>query len=260
MGRLYYLYGIIQENLEISESMGIDGRNPLFLVEDESLQAVVSYVENGEFSAEVLSQKAEDLFWLQEKATRHMEIIRLLHERSTVIIPVKFCTVFTGEEGILNMLKEKRFEYLSLMKKLQGLDEYGVKVYINERSFLPHELEEIRSDMERLVAGAGKGKAYMIKKNMESTLQSRKEELVVIYRERIWKVLLGLNFTGKMNKTLSGELTGKKERMILNGVFLVPRVEGLEFMNRADSSLKEQLVPGLTIEWSGPWPPYNFCS
>jgi len=258
MERTYYLYGIISSQLE-EEILGVDGSNPLFSIEDDPLKAVVSQVETSEFGEEVLNEKIKDLSWLTEKASLHMEIIKMLHSRAA-IIPVKFCTLFTNEDNIVDMLKTRRMEYLSLLNDINGKDEYGVKIYVDENTFLPPELEEARLDIERLIEGAGKGKAFLLKKNLAGKLDVKKEEVLAIYKDKLWRTLLEVNSTGKMNKNVHSEISGKKERMVLNSAFLVAKDEGAEFFKKVDSTLRELLVPGLLMEMSGPWPPYNFCT
>lgn len=259
MDKTIYLYGIMQDELQVGEMVGIDGHNPLFLIGDDSLQAVVSYVDNTEYSEEALAQKTEDLNWLLEKAALHMEIIKKLHSQAT-IIPIKFCTLYLNEKGILETLEKYRLDYQNLLNQLKGMDEYGIKIYVQESDFAPPELEEARLELERLITGAGKGKAFLLKKNHATKIAEKKEELLGVYKEKIWQTLLGLNSSGKVNKNVSSELTGKKERMVLNSAFLVAKAEGMDFIDKANLALQEYSIPGIEMEVSGPWPPYNFCT
>ena len=59
-------------------------------------------------------------------------------------------------------------------------------------------------------------------------------------------------------KSLDGEMTGKAERMVFNAAFLVHADKLDAFKNTLDDSAGELETKGLRLEYSGPWPPFNF--
>jgi len=61
-------------------------------------------------------------------------------------------------------------------------------------------------------------------------------------------------------KNLERELTGRKEPMVLNIAYLILD-EKVEDFKRAVEDLNQNIqTKGFSLEYSGPWPAYNFTS
>jgi len=60
------------------------------------------------------------------------------------------------------------------------------------------------------------------------------------------------------NKVLEKELTGINMPMVLNAAYLITGEKIEEFINEAGHIKKEIQAKGLCLEYSGPWPVYNF--
>jgi hypothetical protein len=55
-------------------------------------------------------------------------------------------------------------------------------------------------------------------------------------------------------------LSGRREEMLLNGAYLVPRAEEEGFAAFVSGLAREPEADGLTLELTGPWPPYHFAT
>jgi hypothetical protein len=64
----------------------------------------------------------------------------------------------------------------------------------------------------------------------------------------------------KSLKLLAKEITGAKDRMILNCAFLVDSSDKDKFIGYFQQVKEKYKASGFYIECSGPWPPYDFCS
>jgi hypothetical protein len=53
-------------------------------------------------------------------------------------------------------------------------------------------------------------------------------------------------------------LSGRDAEMVLNGAYLVPRGEARDFAALVDALGRRH--EGLTLELTGPWPPYHFVA
>jgi hypothetical protein len=60
-------------------------------------------------------------------------------------------------------------------------------------------------------------------------------------------------------KLLDREMTGKAERMVFNAAFLVHSGKLDAFKKSVDGAAGELQEKGLHLEYSGPWPPFNFA-
>jgi len=59
---------------------------------------------------------------------------------------------------------------------------------------------------------------------------------------------------------LDKELTGRREPMVLNSAYLIPREKIENFKKEAEGLNQEIQAKGFYLEYSGPWPVYNFTS
>ncbi len=60
------------------------------------------------------------------------------------------------------------------------------------------------------------------------------------------------------NKILGKELTGRQEPMVLNVAYLIPEEKIKDFKKEAQRLNQEIQANGFSLEYSGPWPAYNF--
>ena len=60
-------------------------------------------------------------------------------------------------------------------------------------------------------------------------------------------------------KNLDRALTGKSEPMVLNAAYLIPEESASDFKTEAEKVNKKILEKGFYLEYSGPWPAYNFA-
>jgi hypothetical protein len=62
------------------------------------------------------------------------------------------------------------------------------------------------------------------------------------------------------NKLLARELTGKREPMVLNSAYLVSEEKIESFKQEIEELKKQVYAKGFSLEYSGPWPTFNFTS
>jgi len=69
-----------------------------------------------------------------------------------------------------------------------------------------------------------------------------------------------LSCEARINKLLPKQVTEREDDMILNSAFLVGKDEVGDFINIVDTLKVHYENKGVSIDCTGPWPPYNFCS
>jgi len=62
------------------------------------------------------------------------------------------------------------------------------------------------------------------------------------------------------NKILEKELTGRREPMVLNTAYLISEEKIEVFKKEVEDLNQEMQAKGFCLEYSGPWPAYNFTS
>ena len=234
-----YLYGVsarAEKNAPKVASAGIDGVHPVDAVACGEFRCWVSAVDHAAFGRE-LESNMENLDWLALHSVRHQQVVGELAQQ-TAIIPARFGTIFSGPEALRKDVAGRNAALKRVFKKIEGSDEWGVKVYAEQKSTAVAEAEG-RSGSEYL-----KQKAARLKKRPDET--ALKE-----FADELGKVAADSAPTGKMSSGQPG--------LVWQATFLVPRTrrkqwEGVlqEFVQRWSGSRR--------IEVNGPWPAYSFVS
>lgn len=259
-----YLYGIYpflakRKRLSIK---GIDGAGKINFLRCKDIEAVFSEVKLEEFSSEEIRRKAiEDLEWIKNKAVAHEKVIEAVMMGFNVsIIPMKFGTIFKTRENLPTSLRKNYTKFKELLEKLRNKEEWALKVYA-DAAILASAIKNSSPIFQKKTKEANSlpsGKDYFLEKDIEETAFSEAKKTLSNYPALFLKALEPLAEEVKENKVLDKILTQKNEPMIFNGAFLIKKEKNRKFLQKTqklDGQFKEK---GLTLEVSGPWPPYNF--
>jgi hypothetical protein len=274
--------GDIGEEIDVK---GIDGQNPVFSLSyipplgggNQGLSAIVSRVPLAEFNEAEITQKAAsgDLSWFEDKSRHHELVIRSVMEKNTVI-PMKFCTIYTSEENVLQFLEEHKNELREHLDYFAGKSEWGVKVYCNlgrlaeeknkRQSNSPREIRNIMQSNHILnpisrgeeMKPKSPGVAYFAKRKRDIVMEKELRQLMHDMSQEIYDRLAKFAVESRQNELLDSKATGKGEPMILNAAYSIKQ-SGLEAFNNELAKIQEEQNPfGYELVVSGPWPPYNF--
>ena len=233
----------------------------VYTVHFKGSYAVVSRVSPDEFSEANLKAKLADMQWLERKAVQHDNVIKAIM-RETTVIPFKFATIFQSDKNVEKLLKEHASQFAKMLSRLDAREEWGMKIYCDSdklKAVLEKEDEKIK-EIDRDIISASNGKAYLLKKKKEELIDVILTDRISEYTQDFFDRLNGRSVAGKINKLLPREVTQKKEQMVLNTSFLIDKKR----INECDTlvaSLKNKYEQiGFEFAWTGPWPPYNFCS
>jgi len=252
-----YLYCVRRTNPASIKAVKTIGGGEVCAYSFEELEAVVSEVDLEKFNSEEIQKKAqEDLKWIKEKAQVHEHVIERAMEVGGQIIPVipmRFGTIFKTKESLEEMISKHQAKFKASLEKLEGKQEWGVKVYLNEEVFTKH-LQGGRMDSLEVKTGAD----FFAKKKMEKIIkEARGEKLQEIIGE-IFTNLRNFSVEANQGKNLDKAITGREEPMVLNANFLVKEERVGEFQKEVGELKTKYGDLGLIIQESGPWPPCNF--
>lgn len=257
-GELVYLYCITKRKPCCGSST--EKRVRIYPVYFQGVYAIVSRVSSDEFSQENLKKKLADMNWLEEKVRQHEKIIEEIM-REVTVLPFKFGTVFQREENVEKLLREKNTEFKMTIAALDGKEEWGLKIYRGSERFketLKKEDKRIE-ELEKEIISASKGRAYFLKKKKEELIKKIADEKISEYTQDCFDRLKRQGVDAKINKLLPEGVTQKKEKMVLNSAFLVQKNRIKSFKNILSFLKGKYSQKGLELDWSGPWPAYNFC-
>jgi len=244
----------------------MSGDEQIQIIPYMELEAITSEVSIEEFSSAEIQKKAEeDLEWIRGKAQIHEEVIEKAMKPgiSTVVpvIPMQFGVIFRTREKLKETLYENLEKFRESLKFLAGREEWGVKVYMDEKvfeEFLEKENEELLVHKKEAEA-LPKGLAFFAKKKAAYKIEEIKErELTKLIRE-INESLASSAVSLKKAKILEKDFTLLSNDMIMNGFYLIDETQQTGFREKTEEFRRRLNPIGIEIEITGPWPSYHFA-
>jgi hypothetical protein len=244
-----WVYAVIRgERAEdrVSGLRGVSGE-PVHVVAAEELAAVVGPVRLVEFGHDALRRNLEDLDWVAQKARAHDAVITAV-ARFGPVIPVRMATVYLDDGRVRRLLENRREDFETTLCRLSGRDELGVKVFAN-----PKALQDGQQDDN----GPRTGTAYLMRRRRELVSREEAYRDAALEADRIHATLMRYAVDGKRRPPSDRSLSGKDEVTVLNGTYLVDS-DAVELFRETVAALSIS-TGRLSLEMTGPWPPYSFA-
>ena len=256
--KIIYLYCVAEKEPDLSEAKKLS--KDIYSIQICSFFAVLGLVAEKDFGDSFLHDNIQNLEWLTKFATKHEKIIEAVMLKGANVIPFKFATLFYNQNNLESSLTQQKMSLTENFRKLIDKEEWGLKVFCNTDCLLK-EITKTNKKLEQFdneINNSKPGKAYILNKKRQELLKEILNQEINNKKIYYFNKLKDLSVENKVNKNQPKELSGKKEEMILNAVFLVPKSKITEFI---DQILNYKAKNGSFIfEYSGPWPPYNFVS
>lgn len=256
MTGLRYVYAICRpfsSPLQVQLS-GVAGVPPKQLAHG-SLVAVVSSVPVEDFTEEALRAHLEDLDWLSVTARAHQSVIDALTVVTTPL-PLRLATVFRDDSGVRAMMQEREEQFLSILDRLEGRVEWGVKVFVEnsetESQEAPRAPDAKTAEPEKPLTGRDYLRQRRKQRQTRDDLWERAED----FARRLHTTLSERAEDHRIHAPQNAALSGASGRNVLNAAYLVPREESEAFVELVDATKDD--VPGLRVELTGPWAAYSF--
>ncbi|MEU4893893.1 GvpL/GvpF family gas vesicle protein [Streptomyces sp. NPDC044780] len=247
-----WLYAVTAAPVGGAPPHGLTGvaDEPVRLVERAGLAAVVGSVPLADFDEDALRDHLEDLEWLERTARAHHRVINGA-ARLGQVIPLRFATLYHDDDRVRAMLQERREDFTATLRRVTGRTEWGVKAYVDPASFLPDPDEDESG-------GDSPGTAYLMRRRAQRQDQETAHLRATERAEEIHASLAALAVATAAHPPQDAALAAYEGWMVLNNSYLVPDDRTEEFTD-AVTALKER-HPTVTLELSGPWPPYSFTA
>ena len=241
--------------------LGIDSERPLELVRHNGVVAVAAEVPLAEYCRPEWEGREQELRWLLPRLQQHRQVIDRLRAQRPVL-PVRFGTIFRSRDRIQQILADRCREIRRQLKRFEGKEEWGVKVYVRPAMVQKkaRRINPILAKVQKQLKEVSPGRAYFHQKKLEAT---RREAYRTVEKNLARQIGERLQHDEKpcLSKRLfEKELTGRPEPMLLNSVFLVDTDKVANFRADVDRISQRFASWGCIFEVSGPWPPYSFCS
>ncbi len=258
MDPLYYLYAFTWAGYPPGPSgPGVDPRFPVELVPCGRLAALASRVGLDQFDLAKLQRESTDVNWLSQIAVRHNQIIAEAAERSSVL-PLRLGILFRSRTSLQAKVTRCESAVADFLRSLEDRQEWSAKVYLDRH--LPEEALGLPGAVPSFPAsGGGAGVQYLTRR------RSRQQEQRILKLNRQREILaVETSLAGCADRycrvrPLAASLTGRRQEMVWNAVFLLPRSSTAPWLAMAEERRRAVAPGGLLLEVSGPWPPYHFC-
>lgn len=219
------------------------------------LVAVISQVILSDFS----DSNLQDLNWLGPRARTHESVVQEVMQLSPVL-PVKFGTIYRSNSGLADFINHNGAVILQALHQVHGKAEWSVKAYIDEarvRVFVTETNPEIQQLTARL--SVSPGLRYMQQKQVDLRVETALGGWASEVAGKIEEILAPNAVGISTLKLHSSAMSGRPERMIYIGGFLLDNSNIDSFENCIQQFQSRYESSGLILELRGPWPPYHFC-
>lgn len=242
-----YVYAVGRDldddDLDGLAGAGVGGGDPR-LVDGTGLAAVVSDVPRAEFESRALDDRLTDLDWLAATARAHHHVVDTLGRHRT-LAPVSLATVYFDDERVRELLTTNGPTFTAVLDRLHGRAEWGVKVSIRAGERDDRPAERPRSGTEYL-----RGRRRALRDGDRAVTRAEADA------EEVDATLRSLAVDARRHRPQERALTGRPERMVLNGAYLVDAAAA-DALTAAVAAWDEH--PRVRVELTGPWVPYSFA-
>lgn len=214
------------------------------------LAAVASDVPAAEFGPEALPTRLTDAAWARDRVLAHEAVVTGLLSAATVL-PMKFCTLFSGEAALFAALDDHEERLLAAVERCRAAREWGVKVF-----FEPEPKEPADAAPVSLSAGAG---AAFFRRKQDARAKSQADEArMADCVADVHEALARRAREAVLNPPQPPAIHRRRGRMVLNGAYLVGTDEEAGWRAAVEDMSARCAQAGLACELTGPWGPYNF--
>ncbi|MGM0875352.1 MAG: GvpL/GvpF family gas vesicle protein [Bacillota bacterium] len=258
-----YVYALVptkeKEKFPVLKDLGIDEKHSILLKEFDQITAVVCNLNENDFSKDSIEQQAHDPSWIKVKATHHHDVISSLHNRCTVL-PLKFCTIYSNEKSLKDDLNQKQENICRLHSHFKNRDGWNVKIYCDKEKVTNYvdENNTLIKEAKQKIGNMSPGKQFLMKKRFDLQLTQSVNEEIETLTNKLHEKLVNSSDQYTPKKIWSKQVTGKKEDMVWNGVYLINGDAIEKFKLDVLQIQKEYEELGFLLECTGPWPPYDF--
>ncbi len=258
-GEAWYVYCVLFPGPDLPDVGGIDGSALPAPIAEGQLAALASRVDLATFGQAALQKKLEDLAWLDEKVRCHEAVVEVAMRRGPVL-PMKFCTIFSGPDAIRRVLREHATPLREGLDHVKDSEEWGVKGFSHRARLRQTALDndpELR-EMTGYLARQAPGRAFFLRRRMDDRIEQRRVEREAELIRAATGTLRDRASAMVTNPPAWRQRSGQDEAVVLNLACLVAKPEVDRFLAAIGAWNEAHAGDGLRLAASGPWPPYNF--
>jgi hypothetical protein len=241
-----YVYAVVPDRPSAPDTAGIEDR-PVEVLPRGPFAAVVSRVDPSDWTGDAGDEHMQDLAWVGPRAYRHEQVVEAVMQGGDPVYPARFGTLFTTPERLAAALEAHEDALRSFFGRVEGAAEWAVKGLLDRDAAAAAETE----------AGAAEsGTAYLQRRKQEQEARASVDAWVEEVAEQLFDPLAAHAADARV-LPVPGD-AGRDQEVVFNWAFLVPDAQVEPFRAEAEREREEHASRGLSLDLTGPWPPYNF--
>ena len=249
---MLYLYCITRAKpLPLLPVVGVAAAEPPFAITADGLAAIVSQVEDGEYSGEQAERRMAELAWMTPRAKSHEAVVEAVMRQSAVV-PAAIASLLTDENEAKAYLAENVEKLDTLLDYYRQREEWVVRLLFDRQAGRAGG----SSNGLRLVIPIGQARPLPL----PAALQGNEREQQVISASHAICHALRMSSSGFATRQLSFQTPGADPILVVgNWAFLVDYRRADEFkaaVSRLDAEYRDM---GFQVRLSGPWAPTSFA-
>lgn len=233
---------------------------PLVPLVHGGLVAVTCEVPLAEWAGPGAEERLGDIAWLGPRALQHESVIESVMAHGPVL-PLRFGSLFSSAAALqawLEAAAPRICEFLS--GDAAACEEWAIKGWLHPEQAAAARLA---ADPRFQALPAAPGARYL----REQKLRQEIERSVRAWARGVGEELVGglheLGVAARPLRVLGGQAGkqggGRPEEAVFHFALWVPRARLAQIGQRLQSQQAELAAQGLTLDLTGPWPPYSFC-
>ncbi len=197
----------------------------------------------------------------------HQRVLQEAWDRMGTILPFSFDTIVqatantSARDSLIGWLDENHTHFLDQLERLRDKAEYGVQVFWDAQTIAAEvlaqdvELQKLQRELEQLSPGL----AYLRRQKLDGALKDRLENWAKRSFQEFHRRIDGRVHQVRVDRLKKGggssETPGRQMLMNLSCLAQKDDTAGL-------GDVLEEIgrTPGLSVRFTGPWPPFSFVS
>jgi len=198
------------------------------------------------YGAQAIEGSLSNLEWVSAIALAHESVVEhFARRRGATVVPMKLFTMFATPARASAEMRRRRRDLSSLFEKLQGCEEWGVRIHRGARRTVANKTAAPQSGTAFLAAR---------KEARDASLDAARDSAAAAD-----DAYAALSEVASDHRRREIEASGVTPPL-LDAAFLVPVRRRARFQALAARTARDVTERGGTMTLTGPWPAYNFVA
>ena len=254
-----YLFCLARVNRlpALLKAKGLDGQSPLEVAGYQDLAAVLSPVPLEDFCGPDAEARLQDLTWIGPRVIRHQEVVAEVMRHSPVL-PARFGTIFSTPQSLTELMQRHHDTFAGFLEQITDQEEWAVKGMLDQAGAKAKLFSLKLAGEEDRLAALSPGMRYFQEQRLRAECDQELQQWLKDVCRELWVSLQDYVADVRERRLLSREASGSDQDMVWNWALMVPQTAVPAFLARVRDAGAQYAPRGLSLECTGPWPPYSF--